>query len=232
MSIFARQLQYVLEQHGNNLGQLYNIRIEDSGYDDGRPISPGNIIRLKQVVRGKYKGSVTLNAHELEAVQQAFSFTAEEKLRLRAALAAESILRFLSDRIELEKALLVSDALFQMLFDADDSAFIALRNRMINYIRGDDPASDEEVIAEQILLAELVPAIEVYDSALVWLDTARAIQNPISRQGYLAMVASLLTSTQELLTSLPEAIQETSQFAEWQQSVKEAVQEMQEIKGP
>ena len=71
-----------------------------------------------------------LNRFELEAVQAAFLFTPDEIRRLRAALAAEAILRVLLGRIDFAKALEVSETLFHLLFDANDSEFIALRRRI------------------------------------------------------------------------------------------------------
>ena len=232
VSIFARQLQYVLKQHGKTFGQLYNILVEYDVYDVRR-ISPGQIRRLGLAASGRYNRSVTLNPAELEAVQKAFSFKPEEIHRLRAALAAESILRFLSDRVEQVKAVLVGEALFQLLFDEDDSAFMALRNRMINNIRGDDGEAERESIPEQrdsINQADLEPAIEAYENALLWLDTARIAQNPILRQGYLAMVDCLLASAQELLNDPPGAVSETSQWEEWRQAVALAMLETNKVK--
>ncbi len=228
MSIFARQLQYVLEQHSSNLGQLYNIRVEYNRYDSSL-ISPGTITRLRQAVQGRLKGSATLNSQELEAVQKAFSFNTEEILRLRAALAAESIQRFLANRIELEKAALVGEALFQLLFDADDSAFMVLRNRMVKYIRGENAGSAKESMDTVDEESALAPAIEAYEHALLWLDTARGTQNPILRQSYFAIATSLLTSAQELLDNLPDTMDGTPHLAEWRQVVGQVLHEMHEF---
>jgi hypothetical protein len=234
MSIFAEQLQYVLKQHRKTFAQLHNIFVEYDGYTV-RCISEGQIHRLKQAVKQTASGrpghTVTLNRYELEAVQEAFSFTSEEINRLRAALAAEFILRFLSLRIEWETAVMVGEALFRLLFDEDDSAFMMLRNRMVNNIRGDDR---EESIPEQWdsinTPAELEPAIEAYENALLWLDTARIAQNPILRQGYLAMIDCLLTSAQELLDNPPGAVSATSQREEWRQAIALARLEANKVK--
>lgn len=209
MSIFAKQLQYVLKQHGKHLGSLYNIRVEDNGYD-GRFISPGNIQRLKQITQGKKNGTVMLSRYELEAVQRAFSFSPDEIMRLRAALAAESVLRFLLDRLEPEKASMVGDMVFQLLYDADDSTFLLLRNRIINHTRGDTIEPDDDAPIEVDALRELEPVFELYEYALLWLETARAMQNTFLREGYLAMTRSLINNAQKLVYASSNLAKRTS----------------------
>jgi hypothetical protein len=231
MAIFAKQLQYVLKQHGKDFGQLYNIRVEADGYD-GRPVSAEKIKHLRLAVQGSYKKSVTLNPAELAAIQEAFSFSPEEIRRLRAALAAESIRRFLLDRIDLDKAIVVGEALFQLLFDADDSAFIALRRRMISNIRDDEPDSGVAAVEQdsaQSISENLEQAIEIYEDALLWFDTAHITQSHPLRLGYLAMVTSLLTTASDLLNYIPCSAYDAAQQAEWRQIVAQTQQEVDDL---
>lgn len=220
MSIFARQLRYVLLKHGKDLKSLYGVRIEEYDYYS-QPISAEKIKRLKAAAQGDVAYSTTLNRYELEAVQKAFSFTSDEMTRLRAALAAESLWRFLLDRIDSAKALVVGDALFHLLFDADDRIFYVLRGQMVNNIRGDELDEAEDVPVEQEALpADGEMAIEAYENAIVWLEAARVARNDVMRRGYLAMAASLLQSAQELLAKFTD---KTIQLEEWQHSVAQAL---------
>jgi hypothetical protein len=227
MCIFAKQLQYVLNSHQMNFGKLHNISVQHNAYDEKR-VSPMQIKRLQRATHD-CNISATLSPQELEAVQKALSFTEEEIRRLRAALAAESVLRFLSDRIEQVKAIQVSEIFFHLLFDADDSAFVASRNRMLTDIRGDEGNLTQTPTAEQNTPHDLEQIFEAYEHAVLWLNTARITQNTILRQGYLAMIASLLTQTQAVLDYPPASIYGTPQLAEWRQMVIQALTEMYEI---
>jgi len=223
MCIFAKQLQYILQQKKKTFWHLRNISVE---YPTTiKDISSEQLRRLHEAASGNCNISVALNSHELEAVQEAFQFSQEDIRRMRAALVAESILRFLLNRIEAPKAVQISETFFHLFFDANDSEFITLRSRMIKDIRADE-RTPEQIVADASGQSSLEAAIEAYEHALLWLDTARVEPNPILRRGYLAMVSSLLTSAHEQLTEIPDP---TAQIADWQVAVVQAMTDIYNI---
>ncbi len=230
MCIFARQLHHVLHQRGKDLGSLYNVLVPSSV--PGRvtvPVHPMTIKRLKVANDGDCSKSTTLNPSELEAVQQKYALTSEEIRRLRSALAGEFVFRYLLDRTaDSTRARRAGEYVFHLLFDADESNFTALRTLAQDDIRvdGDDPEEHiQDAEREQKIQEDLEPAIELYEEALLCLDAARMIRNPLIQQGYVAMATSLLTNAQELI-AYPSAIVEGSpQQIIWQQLIATALEE-------
>lgn len=107
-NIFARELDAILQAHRFNLGHLTTKL----------GIHTEKVRRLKQSLTSSTFRSHLLNPQELEEISQAFQFTAEEQLRLRAALLATAIEELLMNRIDPDSALEAAEEVFPLLLRA------------------------------------------------------------------------------------------------------------------
>lgn len=105
-NIFARELERILQARGYGLGHL----------DDRSRIHPEKVRRLQRSLREPRFH--LLSPDELERVGDAFNFTPEERMQLRAALLATAVEDMLMSRIEASAALVASDQVFDILLDA------------------------------------------------------------------------------------------------------------------
>lgn len=229
MCIFAKQLRIVMHKHDKTLGSLYSVRIGE------RVIHPVQIERLKQVADGDCSKSVTLNPDEIDAIEQEFTFDAEDTLRIRAALVAESLYRLLVARIAPDKALELSEFLFEALFQPNNAALIQLQTQIIDGVRDVPTLPDEEPAArapvERQIEEGLEPAINAYEEGVLWLNAAYSAADDMRRRGFAMLAASLLQDASELIAYPPGIAEGTIQQTSWRETIAVALSEAQQLAG-
>jgi hypothetical protein len=147
-NIFARELESILQSHGYRLGHL----------NDRSQIHPEKVRRLQRSLQEPRFN--LLSPDELEHVSDVFGFTADERLRLRAALLATAVEDMLMNRIEATAALVASDQVFDILLDALQSY-------------GEDEAGLGAVKGEPILESSLsLMSQDAFDEATADVDRA------------------------------------------------------------
>lgn len=103
-NIYARELEDVLRAHGLEISKL----------DDLGVAHPQKVARLRQSLEVP-TSFPTLNPQELGLLEANVPLTADERARLRAAMAAAAVERALMDREDAHTALMAADDVFHIL---------------------------------------------------------------------------------------------------------------------
>ena len=110
-NIFARELEDLLLKHGYDLSDL----VSQAG------LHPEKVRRLKKSLA--FPLFHVLNPEDLEQVSEAFAFTGEEQIRVRAAILATAVEETLMNRIDPENALRAAEEIFPLLVNALQQRF-------------------------------------------------------------------------------------------------------------
>jgi hypothetical protein len=198
MNIFARELTEVLATHDKELSSLYTLK------SPTQVIHPGKVSRLKRSLRDGT--SASLNAEELELVRNTVRLSDEEMYRLRAALVAETVRYMLEGRMMIVHAAQVAELTFQLLVTPEGMQMKALRDRVLDQIRGSatdtdataiTPVTDDSVTDDPVEQA-LEAATQEYEASTLWLELARDTPQRSARRGYLGQASTLLLHARTL----------------------------------
>ena len=144
MGIFARVLYDVLEAHQNT--DYSYLGGQDARNDPiwhplrRLAIAPEVISRLKGAAISIEKRA-TLNPDDFAYVCERLGFTADERIRLRAALLAQGVEIFLRDRMafaEADAATAITDLVYKQLLERFEEPFHQVRGGENPFLRGDE----------------------------------------------------------------------------------------------
>ena len=161
-NLFAREIEALLQRRNLSFGALTS----QAG------IHPGKVQRLRRALKKPIFH--TLNPEDLEAVIITFDITAEEEIRLHAALLATAVERLLMDRIDPENALQAAEELLPLLVKG-------LRERAnqrsgIGAIRGTS-ARMRAIMKEETKIEDLLEdVLEGFDRAMLALHLSRQVE--------------------------------------------------------
>ncbi len=224
MNIFARELVFILGQHGRELGNLFGLRT--ATYQ----IFPNKITRLKRSLTEDI--TATLNAEELALLQTWVPLDSEgnELRHLRAALVAEAVRHLLGGRMNRDLASHLGDLTLHLLVGQSLEQVAYLRDELLETMRGDILPDFNERGALRGLVSQvpaeaghalsqaeqaLEAAVETYEQGALWLEVARETSERGTRLGYLAQANALLNRARELTADAPTIAQRTSEQQEW-----------------
>jgi hypothetical protein len=193
MNIFARELTEVLATHDKELSSLYTLK------SPTQVIHPGKVSRLKRSLRDGT--SASLNAEELELVRNTVRLSDEEMYRLRAALVAETVRYMLEGRMMIAHAAQVAELTFQLLVTPEGMQMKALRDRVLDQIRGsatDTDATTITPVTDDPVEQALEAATQEYEASILWLELARDTPQRTARRGYLGQASTLLIHARTL----------------------------------
>lgn len=199
-NIYARELEDVLRAHGLEISKL----------DDLGVAHPQKVARLRQSLVAP-TSFPTLNPQELGLLEANVPLTADERARLRAAMAAAAVERALMDREDAHTALMAADDVFHILLARlhrePDSPLATVRGGV-----GFVPASDES--------DPYTVALDSIDRGTLALHTARAATGR-ARDANVVAAESAFTRALELLAPLASATAATA--AAWHAARDEAL---------
>jgi hypothetical protein len=180
-NLFARELEDILAERGWRLGHL----------DDFKDLLGGPLIHREKVRRlqlslRRPKSFTVLNPDELQQVIQVLQLTAEERVRLHAALLTTAIEVMLMDRIEPQNALAAAEQILPILRQAIQAAagvegLPALRGSE-HHMKDDTTALDNQFGKALDTLDRATLALHMSQSSATYLEKIE--QARLARDGF------------------------------------------------
>jgi hypothetical protein len=168
-NIFARELQDIMQAHGNALGVI----------DDRTAIHREKVRRLQKSLLTP-KRFPLLSPNDLDMLIQEFELSPDEVIRLRAAVLATSVEATLMGRISQHDALRAAEQVFEITLDSlriEDNAFQSVRHGG-EYTSQASPDSDGDASVPESALAAI-------DWAMLSIHLAMQSNSSLQRLTYL-----------------------------------------------
>lgn len=205
-NLFVRELEDLLRERERNLNDLISEA----------ELHPEKVRRLKQsLLTPKFH---LLSPEDLEQVLVTFHFTAEEHLRLRAAILATAVEETLMNRIDAENALRAAEEIFPLLIEA-------LRQRF-GQQRGLAATRRAPLAEERTTSDALEPILEQFDQGMLALHSGRQVKTHTERMRQTAIARDCFQTVLidlEALSAVDPTIASTEAWQVWYQETQKAL---------